>query len=178
MRIFKCLAFALVLTLWSSAAFAQYAALEGDSRVGPWLGLGGIYFNGDDTAGNSDSDVLPTINFAGVTEYLAWQLFYGMNDDSSALGGSLDYILADNFEDCMYPDDGIWWFGAGVSVASVSDLYFDNANPGNAVDEVLFGGNLGLGYAWDQWALQFYGHLFTDSHFAFQGMVLYSLGGD
>lgn len=165
--------------LWSSAAFAQYSSLEGDPRVGPWIGLGGIYISGDNNAVPSDNDneFLPTVNIAGLSEYIAWQAFYGFGDDSNVFGATLDYIVADNFDSCAaWPDGGVWWFGVGASLMDAQDLYYDASDATAAVDDTLFGGNLGFGYAWENWALQLYGHLFQDDHMAFQGMLLYSIG--
>lgn len=165
--------------LWSSAAFAQYSSLEGDPRVGPWIGLGGIYISGDNNAVPSDNDneFLPTVNIAGLSEYIAWQAFYGFGDDSNVFGATLDYIVADNFDACAaWPDGGVWWFGVGVSLMDTQDLYYDASDATAAVDDTLFGGNLGFGYAWENWALQLYGHMFQDDNMAFQGMLLYSIG--
>jgi len=165
--------------LWGSAAFAQYASLEGDPRIGPWIGVGGITIFGDNNSVPSDSDTdhMATVNIAGVSEYIAWQAFYGFGEDATAYGATLDFIVADNFDECQTcPDGGLWWFGVGASLMDVQDLYYDAADSTAAVDDTMFGGNLGFGYAWDQWALQLYGHFFQDDHMAFQGMLMYSIG--
>jgi hypothetical protein len=104
-----------VALLWSTAAFAQYAALEEAPYMGPYAGVGGLVVSGDDGSGGNGSSFLATVNLAGLTDYLAWQAFYGMdNEEATAWGGSLDYILASNFDECFAcPAPGMWWFGAG-----------------------------------------------------------------
>lgn len=162
--------------LWSSMAWAQYSALGDDPDYGPWAGVGGLFISGDNGAGDSDSEFLPTVNLGGLTDYLAWQAFYGFGADSTAFGGSLDYIFANNFDECFTcPDAGTWWFGAGVSMLDVSDLYFDDNDATAAVGDTYFGPNLGFGYSWDEWSLNLYAHLFDDQ-FAVNGAVMYNFG--
>jgi hypothetical protein len=163
-----------VAVLWASSAWAQYSALGDMPDYGPWLGVGGIIISGDNGAGDSDDTILPTVNLTGITEYLAWQVFYGFNSDTSVIGGNVDYIVANNFDECFTcPGQGMWWFGIGPSFIDATDLYFDENDPSAAIDDSYFGGNLGFGYMWEDWAINLYAHIFEDQY-AFQGMILYS----
>jgi hypothetical protein len=167
---------ALVLA-WASMASAQtYGALDDSTTMGPYLGVGGLMMTGTNGSGDNDSEFLPTVNLSGITDYVAWQAFYGMGSNSHVIGGSADYILASNFDECFTcPALGKWWFGVGGTVMSTSKLFFSDTDASAALDETLFGGNLGFGYIWDRWSLNLYGHVMTDSQLAIQGSVLYDL---
>ena len=167
-----------VVLLWATMAFAQdYAALDDSQTYGPYLGLGGLLIIGDDNAGNSSSEFLPTVNLAGLTDSLAYQVFYGFGQDATVWGGNLDYILADNFDKCFTcPDMGKWWFGIGPTYMDVSDLFTDAADTTAALSDTFFGGNLGFGYIYDKWHLSLYAH-YLDGEIALQGMVMYDLAG-
>lgn len=163
------------IALWSTAAWAQYSALGETPEYGPWIGVGGMLISGDNGAGDSDSEFVPTVNLSGLTEYIAWQAFYGFGADSTVFGGNVDYIIADNFDECFAcPDMGTWWFGAGLSMIDVSDLYVSDTDSGAALDDTYFGGNLGFGYIWNEWSFNLYTHLFEDQ-FAVQGSINYAL---
>jgi hypothetical protein len=165
-----------VLMLWAGIASAQdYSALDEGAYYGPYIGVGGLMMTGDNGLGDNDSEFIPTVNLSGVTDYLAYQLFYGFGSDSSVLGGSLDYVIANNFDECSTcPDMGMWWFGAGVTAMDVTDLYAGtDTNAG--IDDTLFGGNLGFGYMWDRWAFNIYAHLMTESQIGLQAAILYDV---
>jgi len=167
-----------VIMLWAGTAFAQsYSALGDMPEYGPWLGVGGVFVSGDNGSGSSESEVLPTINLAGVTDYLAWQAFYGFGSDSTAIGGSIDYIFANNFDECFTcPQGGTWWFGAGASIMDVDDLYFDANDATAALSDTFIGANLGLGYIWDRFAFDLFVHYFwEEEQLAVQGMFLYDV---
>ena len=84
---------------WASGAFAQaYSALEDDPLYGPWFGVGGALLSGTDSLGADESEFLTTVNLLGLTDYVAWQFYYGFNGDATAYGGNLDFIFADNFD--------------------------------------------------------------------------------
>ena len=166
--------------LWAGTAFAQYSALEEDVNYGPYFGVGGLMVMGDNGADDSDSEFLPTVNLAGMTDYLAWQAFYGFGTDSTAWGGSLDWILASNFDECFTcPGEGMYWFGVGATYIDVSDLYFDANDANAAVTDPFYGPNLGFGYVWDDWMLGLYLHYLLGDEYgdqmAVQGMVMYDL---
>jgi len=167
----------VLVLAWASLASAQtYGALDDTTTMGPYLGIGGLMMSGDNGAGDTDSAFLPTVNIAGITDYVAWQAFYGMGSDTTVFGGSADYILASNFDECFTcPELGKWWFGAGVTAMNVDQLYFDDNNATAAISETLFGGNLGFGYIWDRWAFNLYGHVLTDSQFGVQASLMYDL---
>ena len=169
-----------VMLLWAGTAFAQYSALEESATYGPYFGLGGLMIMGDNGAEDSDSEFLPTVNLAGMTDYRAWQAFYGFGTDSTVWGGNLDWIVASNFDECFTcPDEGLYWFGIGGSYVDVSDLYFDAADSNAAVSDAYYGPNLGFGYMWDDWALNIYLHYLLGDEadqIAFQGMLMYDLG--
>lgn len=163
------------IALWSNLAWAQYSALGEDAQFGPWIGIGGLYLSGDNGAGESDSEFLPTVNISGLTDHIAWQAFYGFGQDSTVIGGNVDYVIASNFDECFTcPDAGTWWFGAGLSMFDVTDLYASETDATAAVDDTLFGGNLGFGYIWEEWSFNLYTHLFSDQ-FAVQGSINYAL---
>lgn len=167
------------LVLWANLAWAEdYAGLGDNPWEGLQVGAGGIYFSGDDNAtpSNSGSEFVPTVNLAGLTDMLAWQVFYGFGSDSTVMGGNVDYIIANNFDECFTcPTMGTWWFGAGPSIVDVKDLYFDAADANAALDDTLIGGNLGFGYNYNEWSFNMYAH-YLDGQFALQGMVLYNIG--
>lgn len=170
-----------VALFWSTAAFAQYAALEDSPFMGPYAGVGGLVVSGDDGSGGNGSAFLATVNLAGLTDYLAWQAFYGMdNEEATAWGGSLDYIVASNFDECFScPAPGMWWFGVGGTLLDATDLYFDNNDANAAISDTFFGPNLGFGYIWGDWMLNIYGHYLLggdEDQLAFQGDILYNIG--
>jgi hypothetical protein len=148
-----------VCAMWSTAAFADYASLGEDGQLGPYIGIGGIMLSGDDATGASGSEFLPTVNISGVNDMWWWQAFYGFDSDTSVFGGTLDYIVADNFDECdtCEGEEGLWWFGVGATFASYSDL-FEDATGAVGVTDTDFGPNLGLGWAWDEWSFQVMGH--------------------
>jgi len=167
-----------VIVTWATvASAASYAALDNDPYNRAWVGMGGMYISGDNgqSPSVSDSEFVPTVNLVGVSKMLAYQVFYGMGSDSTVYGGNLDYILANNFDQCFTcPGSGQWWFGAGASVMVASDLYFDAATPTAALDDTFYGANVGFGYIWSDWSLNLYAHYLQDQ-FAFQGMLLYNI---
>jgi hypothetical protein len=165
----------MVSVIWASSAFAQYSVLEDEVSYGPWVGAGGILVFGEDGVGDDQSEFIPAISISGLNKYVAWQAFYGMGEDSTAFGGTLDYVLWSNMEDCIDCDGkGIWWFGAGVTLMDVDDLYVDDTNAGTAVNDTLWGGNLGFGYMWGDWMLSLYGHYLTEDQLAVQAQVNYN----
>jgi hypothetical protein len=166
-----------VMALWATMAWAEdYTGLGGDSFGDIQVGAGGIFFTGDDNAtpSNSQTEFVPTVNIHGLTDMLAWQAFYGFGADSTVMGGSLDYIVANNFDKCFtMPDMGTWWFGVGPSIVDVNDLYFDKGDATAGINDTLIGGNLGFGYNYGQWSFNIYAH-YLDGQIAGQGMVLYN----
>jgi hypothetical protein len=167
----------VLVLAWASLASAQtYSALDDMTSMGPYIGIGGLMMTGNNGAGDNDSAFLPTVNISGITDYVAWQAFYGMSADSHVFGGSVDYILASNFDDCFTcPELGKWWFGVGGTAMSTSALYFDDTDASAAIDKTLFGGNLGFGYIWDRWMLNLYGHVLTDSQYGIQAAIMYDV---
>jgi hypothetical protein len=164
-----------VAVFWANAAFAQsYSALDDSGYAGPYIGVGGIAITGDDSAGGSASEFLPTVSISGMSDYVVWQAFYGFGDTASAFGGSVDYVLASNFDECATcPDDSLYWFGAGASLISYTDLFADGTVAG--LDDTELGANLGGGLRWDQWGLDVYLHYFPSSaSFGVQGALLYN----
>jgi hypothetical protein len=164
------------ITLWAGLAWAQeYSVLDKAPVDSPNFGIGGLMMSGDNALGAGDSEFIPTVNLSGVTDFVAYQVFYGMGSDSTVLGGSLDYILASNSKKLLAcPTLGKWWFGAGVSAMDVNDLYA--VTDGSAgVDETLLGGNLGFGYTWDRWAFNIYAHMLTESQIGIQAALLYDV---
>jgi hypothetical protein len=163
--------------LWGTAAFAQYSALEDQPLAGPYIGLGGVVIAGDNNAASpdSDSEFMGSVVISGLTEYLAWQAFYAMGQDATAIGASADYILFSNFDQCYTcPNQGLWWFGVGATVVDVSDLYVDETVTGSEWDETWFGGNVGFGYIMGPWQLQLWAHYLQEEQMMFQGQVLYN----
>jgi hypothetical protein len=160
---------------WSSAAFAQsYSALDGSAWEGPNVGVGGIYLSGDDT------EFLPTVSVSGVTDYLAWQAFYGFGSDSSIFGGSLDYIFANNWDDCeSCPETSVWWVGAGATIVSYSDLFLTGTGEAaTGLDDTEIGANLGLGWTSGEWGLNLYLHYLPSNEIVgVQGGLTYNFGG-
>ncbi len=162
-----------VCLLWCTAAFADYASLGDDGQAGPYWGVGGLFLSGDDAAGANQTDFLPTVNVSGVSDMWAWQIFYGFNSDATAWGGSLDYIVADNWDECdTCESDGTWWFGIGATAISYNDL-FSTAGAGG-VDDTDFGPNVGFGWQWDEWQLGLYAHyLMSNQSFGAQATLGY-----
>lgn len=169
-----------VALLWVNTAFAQYSALEDAPAYGPYIGAGGLLISGNSGTGDSDSEFIPTVNIAGVTDYLAWQAFYGFGADSTVWGGSVDYIVANNFDECFSCTDemlGTWWFGVGGTFMDAQDLYSDSADSAAAISDTFFGPNIGFGYAWDAWALDLYAHYLLggdEDQIALQAMIMYN----
>jgi len=162
---------------WASGAFAQsYSAIEDDMIYGPWFGVGGALLSGTDNTGDTDTEIFGTVNLLGLTDYVAWQFYYGFNGDATAYGGNLDFLLADNFDDCdMCPDD-LYWLGAGGSFISYSDAFIMNNDANSGIDDDDFGLNVGGGYMFGDWQVAFFLNYFLDSEdFMGQGMLLYNL---
>jgi len=173
MRKLTMLAVVLGALLWCQAAFAQYSALEDTPGDGVSVGIGGIALSGG--GGTTDgSEFVPTISLTGISDMVVWQAFYGMGSDASVFGGSVDYILADNFDECATcPQDSIWWFGGGLSLVSYSSLFAD-AN-GAGLDDTEVGVNLGGGARWDDWGLDLYVHYLPSNQITgIQGQLLYN----
>ncbi len=173
----RLIAFVLVAVMvaWGTGAFAaEYSALDGSAWDGPNVGVGGLYLSGDGPSGDSDSEFLPTINVSGLSDYIAWQAFYGFGSDASVFGGSVDYIFADNRDECATcPTDGMWWLGAGATLVSYSDLFVAGTTAG--LDETEIGANLGGGWRSGDWGVDLYVHyLPSNSILGFQGAVTYS----
>lgn len=162
-----------VSLFWANTAFAQYSALEDFAGTGPSIGLGGILITGSDSTDASTSEFLPTVSLTGMTEYIVWQAFYGFGSDSSLFGGSVDWILASNFDECMVcPEDQLWWVGVGPTLVSYSDLFTVGTE---SLSETEVGLNVGGGIRWDQWGLDAYLHYFPSNElFAIQGALLYN----
>jgi hypothetical protein len=161
---------------WATSAFAGSYASLGEEGSDVFVGVGGLYLSGDDATGASQTEFLPTVNISGVCDTWAWQAFYAFGDTASAFGGSVDYILASNFDECATcpAEEGVWWFGIGPTVINY-DTLFEDAAGANSVSDTEFGGNLGLGWVWDQWALQLYGHYLVDSGtFGLQASINYA----
>jgi len=169
-----------VIALWANAAWADDNSVLPDSLGrGVTAGAGGIYFSGDNgaTPSESSTEFVPTVNLAGLTDMLAWQVFYGFGTDTTVWGGNVDYIVASNFKKCFTcPGTGTWWFGVGPSLIDVNDLYADDAVPAAAVSDTLFGGNLGFGYNMGQWGFNMFAHL-LDGQMALQGSIVYNFNG-
>jgi hypothetical protein len=169
-------ALAVVLALcWSTAAMASgYAALGDNNDLA--VGFGGLYLSGDNATGDNSSEFLPTVNISGIADTWAWQAFYAFGDPATAFGGSVDYILASNFDECAEcPDDnnGTWWFGIGPSAIHYESLFEDAAGAGG-VGCSCFGGNLGFGWIMDNWNLQLYAHyLIEEEVLGFQASANY-----
>jgi hypothetical protein len=166
-----------VIALWASAAWADILTpVQNKTNQSATVGAGGIFFNGDDNAtpSSSQTEFVPTVNLAGLTDMLAWQVFYGFGSDATVWGGSADYIVASNFKKCFaLPNTGTWWFGIGPSLIDVNGLYTDDAVPAAALDDTLFGGNLGFGYKMNEWGFNLYAHI-LDGQMAVQGAVMYN----
>lgn len=161
--------------LWAGSAFAGYSAL-GEDQSNVYVGVGGIYLRGDNAAGDADSDFLPTVNVSGLADTWAWQAFYAFGDPASAFGGSIDYIVATNFDECAEcpEDEGTWWFGVGPTFISYQSM-FENGAGANGVDCNCLGANIGFGYMWDNWNLQLYAHyLLEEEIIALQGSLNYA----
>jgi hypothetical protein len=176
MRKLTAILLAGLVLLWATVASAQsYSALD-DSSGDVSIGLGGIVLSGDDGSGESGSEFLPTISLTGINEYVVWQAFYGFGSDSSVFGGSVDWILASNFDECaVCPTEGLYWFGVGPTLVSYSDLFADEAVTTSAVSETEIGLNIGGGWRQDQWGLDVYVHyLPSNSIIGVQGMLLYN----
>lgn len=165
---------AAATTLWAGSAFAAYSAL-GEDQSSVFVGLGGIYLSGDDAAGNGQSEFIPTVNVSGIADSWAWQAFYAFGDPATAFGGSVDYILASNFDECAEcPEDGVWWFGVGPTFISYDSL-FEDAAGANGVNGDAFGANLGFGWIWDSWNFQLYAHyLLSEEIWALQASLNYA----
>lgn len=172
---------AVAVFAWTTAAFAgDYSALEDSGAFGPSAGVGVILLSGNNGTGDSDSEMLPTINLSGLCESVAWQVFYGFGSDSSVFGGSVDYIFAHNFDECATcPQNGIWWFGGGLTLINYSDLFTDSAAAGAAISATDFGVNVGGGYRWDEWGLDAYLHYLPDPEiFGVQAALLYNFNSN
>lgn len=160
----------------ATSAWAGYSAL-GEDQSNVFVGAGGIYLRGDNAAGAESSEFLPTVNVSGLADTWAWQAFYAFGDPATAFGGSVDYILASNFDECAEcPDDsaGAWWFGVGPTVISYQDLFTD-AQGANGMDCTCYGANLGFGWIWDSWNFQLYAHyLVSEEVLGLQASVNYA----
>ena len=166
------------ILLWATTALAQYSALEDDPVYGPYVGIGGLVIFGDNGSAESDSEFLATLNLGGLTDYLAYQIFYGMGEESTAWGGSIDYILASNFDECFTcPEEGKWWFGVGGTFVDIDDLYYDENDASAALADTFYGPNLGFGYMWGDWTLNLFGHYMIndEDQFGLQGSVMYNI---
>ena len=167
--------FFTVTVLWASSAFAQYSALDDQNEFGPAVGLGGLILSGDDTAGGNQSDFVPTLNISGLSDWLAYQVYFGLDSDVDVWGFDLDYILADNFDECApcAGAGGSWWFGAGPSYIDYSNLFNDS---GSGISGSGIGANLGFGYIWDQWSFNIYAdYFFDESAFGLMGSINYAI---
>jgi hypothetical protein len=170
MRKLTMLAVLLGALLWCQAAFAQYSALEDRPGSDVSVGVGAIALSGD-----GGSDFVPTISLTGITDMVVWQAFYGLGSDASVFGGSVDYIFADNFDECTTcgESNNTWWFGGGLSLVSYSDLFADAAGVG--IDGTDVGVNLGGGARWDDWGLDLYVHYLPSNQITgIQGQLLYN----
>jgi hypothetical protein len=166
------------VTLWANLGWAYDLTGKTGSKSSDemTIGAGGLYISGDDngTPSENASEFIPTVNLAGLTDMLAWQVFYGFGSDSTVWGGNVDYIVASNFKKCFAcPTLGKWWFGVGPTLLDASDLYTDAARPTAALSDTLFGGNLGFGYKMDEWSFNVFAH-YLDGQMALQGAVLYN----
>ena len=161
-----------IVLFWASGAFAQsYSALEDDPLYGPWLGVGGALLNGTD-----ETEFFGTVNLLGLSDYVAWQFFYGFNGDATAYGANLDYIFADNFDQCEVCPDNLYWLGAGASFISYQDAFMTNGDANTAIDDDDFGLNLGGGYIFGDWQVGFFLNYYLDTEdFMGQGMLLYNM---
>ena len=152
--------------LWATAALASdsdYASLGNDaSNVA--IGAGGIFLSGDDALGAKQTEFLPTVNVSGLAKDWSWQVFYAFGDPQTVFGGSADYILASNFDDCATcgSSSGQWWFGIGPSLIR-SENVFEDATGANGMSCTCYGGNVGFGWASDHWNFQLYGHYLANS---------------
>jgi len=174
MRKLALLTVVLGALLWSQAAFASYSALEDQPGSDVSVGLGGIALSGGPT-GTSGSEFIPTISLTGISDMVVWQAFYGLGSDATAFGGSVDYVFADNFDECSTcPQDSVWWFGGGLSLISYSDLFASGAAAG--LDDTEVGANLGGGARWDNnWGIDLYLHYFPSNQIlGVQGQLLYN----
>ncbi len=166
--------FFVVTVMWASSAFAQYSALDDQNEYGPAVGFGGLILSGNDSAGNSQNDFVPTINLSGLSDWLAYQLYFGLDSDVDVWGIDMDYILADNFDECApcAGEGGSWWFGAGLSYMDYGDIFNDN---GAGISGDGFGPNLAFGYIWDEWSFNLYARYFMDEEaLGLMGTINYS----
>jgi len=155
----------LVAMLWATeSAAVQYAALE---DMDLYAGIGVMTFAGDDAGGSGSDELLFGINLNGLMDYLVWQAFWGTSfDDAMLAGGSVDYILLDNFDgfDCeaLSIDDYLaWWVAAGPAVVSYRDMFVDDQGVGSDGEEL--GLSVGVGANRDGLAANFYLYYFPDS---------------
>lgn len=174
----RLIAFVLVAVMvaWGTAAFAaEYSALDGTSWQGPNVGVGGLFLSGDSASGDSDSEFIPTVNVSGLTDYIAWQAFYGFGD-ATIFGGSVDYVFANNWDECATcPTTSTWWFGAGATLVNYTDLFAGTGTAAAGLDDTEIGGNIGGGWRSGEWGVDLYLHyLPSNSIFGVQGAVTYS----
>jgi hypothetical protein len=156
----------LVATLWATESTAvQYAALE---EMDLYAGVGTMIFMGDDAGGAGSDELLFGINLNGLMDYLVWQAFWGasFNGDAMLAGGSVDYVLLDNFGgfDCealSLEDYLAWWVAAGPAFVSYRDMFEDAQGAGSDGEEL--GLNIGVGANRDGLAANFYLYYFPDS---------------
>jgi hypothetical protein len=155
---------ATAVGLWATSAFASgYASLDGnDSQVS--VGAGGIFLSGNDAAGGSETDFLPTVNVSGLAQDWEWQVFYAFGSGENVFGGNVDYILASSFDNCAtcQNSDGNWWFGVGPTVVSLSSVLQDAAGA-NGVSGTDWGGNLGFGWTSNDWSFDLFAHYLVDN---------------
>ncbi|MCC7477318.1 hypothetical protein IT575_02570 [bacterium] len=173
----RLIAFVLVVmvVVWGTTALAaEYSALDGTSWEGPNVGVGGLLLSGDGPGGDSDSEFIPTINVSGLCDYVSWQAFYGFGSDASVFGGTVDYVFANNFDECeTCPTGGVWWLGAGATLMSYSDLFVTGTTGG--LDETEIGANIGGGWRSGDWGVDLYVHYLPSNEvLGFQGAVTYN----
>lgn len=167
--------FFAITVLWASSAFAQYSALDDQNEYGPAIGIGGLMLSGDDSAGNGQNDFVPTLNISGVSDWLAYQVYFGLDSDVDIWGFDLDYIFANNFDECApcAGAGGSWWFGGGPSFIDYGGLFSgDEAG----ISGSGLGANLGFGYIWDQWSFNLYTtYFFDESAYGLMGSINYAI---
>ena len=167
-----------VCSLWATSAFAQYSALGEDGEsYGPTVGVTALGLFGDDAAGDSTSEFLVGIDLGGINDFIAWNVFWATGEEANAFGGSANYIVANNFEDCGgCGGNGAWWFGPGLSLISVSDAFAGDGETATGADFDALGLNLGVGYVMDDWSLDLRTHYFWDEEvFGVQASVNYNI---
>ena len=135
---------------------------ESATPAGLWLGLGFLSTELESGAVFTDSNIVSTVNLSGLSDSIAWDAFYAVDENDGAYGADLDYIIYSNQDDDRY-----WWTGIGPSFFS-----YDRTVTGDT--HTRFGANLGLGYHFNDFAVRMYG-IYFDGDLSFQSTVSFPL---